>query len=190
MAALFRADIHGLLQERLQTTETPLILTESNDYVDCGNSASVQRNGTQSFTVEAWVKPTGGVWVAVISKFVHTASNEGYSLEIFSDNKVSLLYGNNWSDWNVTTSSTSLTPGVWSHIAATYDGTTVKVYINGLLTQSAAWTNGLTDSGTNLLLGARSGTTFYLGQMDEVRVWTVARTQAEIQESMCQDFGR
>jgi len=157
----------------------------SNDYVDCGNSASVQRNGTQSLTLEAWVKPTGGQWVAVISKFVHTASNEGYSLEIFTDNKVSLLYGNNWSDWNATTSSTSLTPGVWSHIAATYDGTTVKVYINGLLTQSATWTNGLTDSGTNLLLGARSGTTFYSGQMDEVRVWTVARTEAEIRESMC-----
>ena len=157
----------------------------SNDYVDCGNSASVQRNGTQSFTLEAWVKPPGGVWVAVVSKFVHTASNEGYSLEIFSDNKVSLLHGNNWADWNATTSATPLTAGVWSHIAATYDGTTVKVYINGLLSQSSTWTNGITDSGTNLLLGSRSGTTFYLGQMDEVRVWTVARTEAEIRESMC-----
>lgn len=160
----------------------------SNDYVDCGNSATVQRNGTQSFTLEAWVKPNGGVWTAVVSKFVHTASNEGYSLEIFSDNKVSLLYGNNWSDWNATTSSVALTAGVWSHIAATYDGTTVKIYINGLLTQSATWTNGITDSGTNLLLGCRSGTTFFLGQMDEARVWTVARTQAEIQEAMCRNL--
>ncbi len=157
----------------------------SNDYVDCGNSASVQRNGTQAFTIEAWVKPTGGLWVAVVSKFVHTATNEGYSLEIFSDNKVSLLYGNNWSDWNATTSSTALTAGVWSHIAATYDGTTAKVYINGLLSQSATWTNGVTDSGTPLLLGSRSGTTYYLGQMDEARVWTVARTAAEIRETMC-----
>lgn len=157
----------------------------SNEYVDCGNSATVQRNGTQSFTLEAWVKPTGGIWVAVISKFVHTASNEGYSLEIFSDNKVSLLYGNNWSDWNATTAIAPLTPGVWSHIAATYDGTTVKIYINGFLSQSATWTNGVTDSGTNLLLGTRSGTTYYSGQMDEARVWTVARTQAEIQEGMC-----
>jgi len=157
----------------------------SNDYVDCGNSASVQRNGTQSFTLEAWVKPTGGVWQAVVSKFVHTASNEGYSLEIFSDNKVSLLYGNNWSDWNATTSNTALVAGVWSHIAATYDGTTVKIYVNGMLTQSATWTRGITDSGTDLLLGCRNGTTFLFGDMDEARVWTVARTPAEIQESMC-----
>lgn len=156
----------------------------SNDYVDCGNSASVQRNGTQSFTVEAWVKPTGGVWVAAVSKFVHTASQEGYSLEIFSDNKVALLYGNNWSDWNATTSTTALTSGVWSHIAATYDGTTVKIYINGDLSQSATWTNGVTDSGTDLLIGSRSGTTFYSGQLDEVRVWTIARTATELRESM------
>jgi hypothetical protein len=155
-----------------------------DDYVDCGNSASVQRNGAQPFTVEAWVKPAGGLWVAVVSKFVHTASNEGYSLEIFSDNKVSLLYGNNWSDWNATTSDTALTSGVWSHIAATYDGSTVNIYINGNLSQSAAWTDGVTDSGTNLLLGSRDGNTLYLGQMDEVRVWTVARTAAQLRESM------
>lgn len=164
----------------------------SNDYVDCGNSASVQRNGTQSFTLEAWVKPTGGIWVSVISKFVHTASNEGYSIEIFSDNRVSLLIGNNWSNWTAVTSNASLSAGVWSHIAATYDGSVVKIYINGLLmtvngtsSQSIPWTDGVTDSGTNLLLGSRSGTTFYSGQMDEARVWTVARTQAEIQENMC-----
>ncbi len=156
----------------------------TDDYVDCGNSASVQRNGTQPFTVEAWVKPTGGAWLAAVSKFVHTSSNEGYSLEIFSDNKVSLLYGNNWSDWNATTSTTALTPGVWSHIAATYDGSTVKIYINGNLSQSAAWANGVTDSGTPLLIGARNGTTFFSGQIDEVRVWTVARTAAQLRESM------
>ena len=155
-----------------------------NDYVDCGNSASVQRNGTQPFTVEAWVKPTGGAWVAVVSKFVHTSSNEGYSLEIFSDNKVSLLYGNNWSDWNATTSDTALTSGVWSHIAATYDGTTAKIYINGNLSQSATWTNGVTDSGTPLLIGSRSGTTFYGGQIDEVRVWSTARTASQLRETM------
>jgi hypothetical protein len=157
----------------------------SNDYVDCGNSASVQRNGTQPLTVEAWVKPAGGAWVAVVSKLVHTASNEGYSLEILNQNKVSLILGNNSSDWNLVTSNTALTPGAWSHIAATYDGSTVKVYVNGLLDKSSTWTNGITDSGTNLLLGSRSGTTFYSGQMDEVRVWTVARTEAEIRETLC-----
>jgi len=156
----------------------------SNNYVDCGNSASVQRNGIQSFTVEAWVKPTGSIWVAAVSKFVHTASKEGYSLEIFSDNRVALLYGNNWADWNATTSTTALTPGVWSHIAATYDGATVRIYINGNLSASGTWTNGVTDSGSPLLIGSRSGTTFFSGQMDEVRVWTVARTAAQLRESM------
>ncbi|MFA6472817.1 MAG: LamG domain-containing protein [Candidatus Latescibacterota bacterium] len=157
----------------------------SNDYVDCGNSVTLQRSGTQSFTVEAWVKPTGGVWVAVASKFVHTATNEGYSLEIFSDNKVALLYGNNWGDWTNISSNAALTAGVRSHIAATYDGSVGKVYINGRLDASASWANGVTDSGTSFLIGSRSGTTFYIGQLDEVRMWTVARTETQIRESMC-----
>ncbi len=72
----------------------------SNDYINCGNDASLQRNGAQTLTIEAWVKPVGGVWGSVISKFDHNSGHEGYSLEIFSDNRPCLLFGNNWSDWN------------------------------------------------------------------------------------------
>ena len=157
----------------------------SNDYIDCGNGVSLQRNGVANFTVEAWIKPVGGIWGAIASKFVHTATNEGYSLEMFSDNKISLLYGNNWSNWNATTSTVVLTTGVWHHVAATYDGTTVNIYIDGLLSQTGAWTDGITDSGTDFLIGCRSGTTYFPGQIDEVRVWNTARTVTQLRENMC-----
>ncbi len=156
----------------------------SNDYVACGNGASLKRNGLNAVTVEAWVKPTGGIWGAVASKFVHTATAEGYSLEIFSDNRVAFLMGNNWSDWNATSSSIPIPAGVWSHIAATYDGATMRVYINGVFTGSTSFANGITDSGTDFLIGCRSGTTFFPGQIDEVRVWNTARTETELRENM------
>jgi hypothetical protein len=161
----------------------------TDNYVDCGNGANIQFNGTQSFTVEAWVKPTAAQWGSVISKFQHHSTHEGYSLEMFSDYRISLLLGNNWSDWDDFTSTNTLTVNTWNHIAATYDGSTVKLYINGRLETSAAWTNGITDSGTDLVIGARMGTTvfstFFLGNIDEARVWGTALSEAQIRESMC-----
>lgn len=169
-------------------TRQALGLNGSDQYVNAGNGASVQRNGTQAFTLEAWVKPTAAQWGTLISKFQHSATHEGYSLEVFSDYRVALLHGNNWSDWNATTSSTALAAGIWSHVAATYDGSVVNIYINGVLSASTSWSNGLTDPGTPLLIGARMGTsvvsTYFAGQIDEARVWSTARTAAQIRETM------
>jgi|GEM_PF-1587001 len=157
----------------------------SNDYINCGNGANVQFNGTASLTVEAWIKPTGGVWCAIVSKFIHSSSGEGYSLEIFSDNRVSILFGNNWSDWTALTSGSAISTGVWHHIAATYDGSTLKIYVDGYLAGSGSWTNGITDAGGPLYIGCRDGSTFMNGQIDEVRIWRTARTVTEIRENMC-----
>jgi len=170
-------------------TKNALQFDGANDYVDCGNGAQVQFNGTQPLTVEAWVKPTAALWGAVVSKFQHHADHEGYSLEMLSDYRVAFLFGNNWSDWEAVLSSSTLTPNTWNHIAATYDGSTLRVYINGRLDASSGYTDGCTDSGTNLVIGARMGSSeygnFFTGNIDEVRVWNVARTETQLRENMC-----
>ncbi len=160
----------------------------TDDMINCGNNASLRRNGTSPLTIEAWIKPAAPQWGAIAGKFQHHTAHEGYSLEMFSDYRVAFLFGNNWSDWSSITSLSQLTPGVWSHVAVTYDGTTVKMYINGIFNTSITWTNGLTDSGTDFSIGSRMGTTvfstFFAGQIDEVRLWSLARTDAEIKETM------
>lgn len=87
-------------------------------------------------------------------------------------------------------------PGIWYHVAATmHPNSGMRMYINGVLQQS-------TNSSTNPIMG-QSGSSFddvsigrwgntsspirmFPGEMDEMRLWTVARTQAEIREYMCQ----
>ncbi|RJP62004.1 MAG: LamG domain-containing protein, partial [Ignavibacteriales bacterium] len=170
-------------------TKNALQFDGEDDYVNCGNGAMVQCNGTQSLTVEAWVKPTAAFWGAVVSKFQHHPTHEGYSLEMFSDYRVAFLFGNNWSNWLPLSTNIALTPNTWNHIAVSYDSDTIKIYINGRLDVSARWTDGCTDSGTDLVIGSRMGTTvystFFNGNIDEVRVWNVARTEAQLRENMC-----
>lgn len=157
----------------------------TNDYVDCGNGASLQIS--VSVTVEAWAYRTvTGANMAVASKLVHAGDREGYSLEILDDNTLWFGVGNNWSDWSGAASSTELEANEWYHLAGTYDGSTVRVYINGVLAGSQAFGNGITDSQTSLFIGCRTGSGwFFPGRIEEVRIWDSARSEEQIRESMC-----
>lgn len=83
-----------------------------------------------------------------------------------------------------------LPAGQWSHVAVSYDGTTVRFYIDG----EAAGSRPLAVSGAppvrTLLLGADHnpgflGSNYNLdGALDELRLWSRARSQAEIQAGM------
>lgn len=66
----------------------------------------------------------------------------------------------------------------WAHYAVTYDGATVRFYINGQLAVQGARNLNTVIGVENFLARWRNG--YMNGQMDEVRIWNVARSQAEI----------
>jgi Concanavalin A-like lectin/glucanases superfamily/Secretion system C-terminal sorting domain len=73
----------------------------------------------------------------------------------------------------------------WYHIAATYDGTTMKYYVNGcLISQSSASGNlVINDHPTTIGYSIGLNREQFYGNIDEARIWNVARTQAQIQEN-------
>lgn len=70
--------------------------------------------------------------------------------------------------------------GQWTHVAASYDGKSVTFVINGQPAGIKALSNAGAGFSTPVLLGADPGGYPFLGSIDEVRLWSVARSTAEI----------
>ena len=77
-------------------------------------------------------------------------------------------------------SSTQIPTNQWVHIAGTYDGVTIKIYINGVLSASQADAGGIFPGTAQLNIGSSGPTSFFNGQIDEVSLYDRALSPSEI----------
>ena len=87
--------------------------------------------------------------------------------------------------------TTVICDGLWYHAAATYDGTTWRLYLNGVLDTQLVVGNFTPRSDSIQHAGIGTAMTsggvaagFFQGTLDEVRIWNVARNAADIQSTM------
>lgn len=167
-----------------KTFERCIQFDGSNDYLDAGNVLNLNT----SFTVSAWVNCTAAN-KTILSKR-NSAFTEGYDLSINSAGKAEM----SWfvSGVKKTITSNAVIPlGIWHHIGVTFNGTTAKMYIDGINKISSNLA-GIPAATTNsFLIAAADGlppTAFFRGSIDEVRVWDVALTDAQFRYVMNQEI--
>jgi hypothetical protein len=80
--------------------------------------------------------------------------------------------------------TTTIPFNTWTHLAETYDGSTLRLYVNGALEGSLTINEAIVPDAINLTMGNNPESFGLHGSLDEVRLWGVARTQGEIQAAM------
>ena len=78
-----------------------------------------------------------------------------------------------------------LTVGRWTHLALTYDGANLRFYVDGALTGATPTTGSIASSATALTIGSDPFYgQYYNGLIDEIRIYSTALTQAQVQYDM------
>jgi PKD repeat protein len=148
-----------------------------NDYVE-----TFYGGNHNPFTLECWVMspaaPSGAARTSIAQKSNVLEFNWNHPT---AASRGAVAMRNSAGTWQ-NFSFGPLVANTWYHLAVTFDGTTVRTYKNGLLVTSAAFTGSLTVNANNWQLGL--GAANFNGQVDEFRMWSVARSLTEIREAM------
>ena len=164
----------------------------NDDYVDLGNSESLRLTGNQ-ITMEALIyveQYKSAVWagsIIVKDQGGQAGLDRGYMLRSGGNGELNINLGN--GNWNELTSGPGVIPlQVWTHIAGTYDGQRLRLYVNGnQIAESGIISINIGDTDQeNLLIGEspKFPGRVWDGQIDEVRLWDVARSIDQIQSTM------
>jgi hypothetical protein len=148
---------------------------------------------TSTLSLEAWVYPRSTNYDRIISSYSNNTSTSGeVILDTYNatNNGRGLRFVVEGSGNVLSTVSTAnvLTLNTWNHVAGTFDNGTLKIYVNGVLVGTA--TAGFTSipTCTNVICLGEDPTIltaeYFNGKMDDVRIWTTARTEAQILANM------
>ena len=161
-----------------------MLWSGNKHFVDVPDVAALDVN---TYTLTAWVRYTANVhddrW-EVLEKA------DAYWMNIRTDTRklrVGGFYGSCTSaGWRYLDSATKLAPKTWIHVASTYDGTTLRLYINGVLNASRAVSGRTCSNSQPLAIGAKNYTktgvieAYFDGRIDDVRIYSRALTAAQI----------
>ena len=160
----------------------------TNDWVTVPDQASLDL--TTGMTLEAWVNPAalGGAWRTALLK--ENGGTLAYALYAHDGARGPAGHVNPGADTGVGAAS-ALPVNAWSHVAVTYDATTMRVYVNGAQVATRAVSGALQNGSGPLRIGGNAvwGGEFFSGSLDEVRVYNRALTAAEVAADVTRPVG-
>jgi hypothetical protein len=150
--------------------------------------------GTNPITIEGWFYPESIVGATCMLIGDAYAGDNNIRLCILGDDgsqklKASIFNG----DW-YTTGLSDITYNLneWIHIAATYDGSNIRLYFNGVEVKSVAYSASIVASTTWWYFGRRwddnTPDQRFTGKMDELRIWKKAKSTSQIRSQMCTEL--
>jgi len=176
--------------------EDVLGLDGSGDYVDVANEAMFDF-ASGDFAVSAWVNLNTGccdAYAGVVSKWGPN-SNSGWSFE-FEGTTEKIRLAVRTAAWDRAISDSALPANQWMHVLGQLKGSTLEVYVNGVLQQTTGTLSGsrVTNDRTINMGREQDDYAVFDGYIDDVIIFNRSLTQTEINQIMsigieCSDIG-
>ncbi len=171
--SLFFLGCVGLFGQQLQLRSTPY--DGSNGFITPHQAAYTE---SVSITVEAWVFPetTSGL---------RTILSQGFGSGMWFGLQDGKLRFSRSGGLAATSTGQTLKRKRWVHVAASYDGTRVRFYLDGSLDSTVTLDHRGSGTSRDLQI-ARDGiiTAPFIGNLDEIRLWSLARNGSQVAASV------
>lgn len=171
--------------EIMELSEMPdcLAFDGIHDYVDCGTSSAYDL--ITAITVELWVYLPSEITTNPV--LISKRNNSTYAWELYLASGTRYFTARINSNFNSVGLTASVPLNMWTHLAMTYDKTSIKAYMNGVLGGTTSYTTNISTSTSAVQIGRRNytGSEEYVNaRISDVRIWNLARTETEIQNNM------
>ena len=147
-----------------------------DDYVDCANDVSLQITGTD-ISLAAWVKYETAVDDSAIAMKTSTVEwDDGYGL--YADTDAVNFYVTHYS---IRATKSFTADDQWHHVVGTYDGSNVRVWVDGVEGTPFSYTSSISNADNSLQIGRGASNSYnFSGALDDVRLYNVALTDTDI----------
>ena len=139
-------------------------------------NSSTSLSSLSTWTVEAWHYYTGtntGVAPCIVTELFPSATNNiNYTLGSTISGSTNLQAGFFNGSWQTTPTGYSLTADAWYQVVGTYDGATIKLYVNNSVVQTASYAGTPISGGSGIRLMRRwDDTDYWGGRLSIVKIW-------------------
>ena len=165
----------------------------NNSYDFSGNQSialpnSVVLSTNFSISVYTTLQNITPQFCAILGRWQGASNKFSFELSKRNTNKIGFVYSTNGTNaFEVASTTVFGVSNNWIHIAVTYDGATIKLYINGVLENSIANSTPIYNNGDVTYIGATRSATpnasnsfFWTGKIDDVTIWNRAITAQEV----------
>ncbi len=148
----------------------------TNDYISVPNSSAI--NPSTAITVELWAKSDTATWN---SSYMLASKRNSYILGPISGGTEMRFYIYSSGAWRYASYTPSISITEWHHYAGTFDGTNIRLFIDGVQVGVTSYSGTISSDTGPLSIGRDDGQTRYFdGKMDDVAVYSRALGVTEI----------
>ncbi|MFH1188836.1 MAG: LamG-like jellyroll fold domain-containing protein [bacterium] len=155
--------------------DTAINFDSSGDYGSVDDSSQTGLDVTGALTIDAWVYRLANNSGDYIIRKWTSGNDRSYRLYTQTSGRFIFEVQNGGSNAVITSNSGVLNPNEWHHIAAVYDGSYLRLFVDGTsVATPISYSDGIQDGGAPLWLSS-SGSGSFTGYIDEARVSNIAR---------------
>lgn len=153
----------------------------TDDYMEADDDSSLDLTG--QITVSAWVKPDfTSQNRRIVTKGQGTSSYYSYSITARDSGKFKTWFRGADNSWHELEGMTTYSSGTWYFITMSYDGSQLKLYVNGKEDNTPVSVSTAIQPTDGKLYIGQNGGEFFKGLIDDVRVYNYTRTAEQIME--------